>query len=97
MDIKLPKDLETRLTRSVRRYLTETFGEDVGELKASLFLKFCLEEISPSVYNLAIADARAYLQEKVEDLENVCFAEEERYWTRAEGGKGVVRKPATRR
>ena len=97
MDIKLPKDLEQRLTRSVRRYLAEAFGEDVGELKASLFLKFCLEEIAPSAYNLAIADARAYLQEKVEDLENVCFAEEERHWTRQEGRKGVARKPDARR
>lgn len=97
MEIKLPKDLEQRLTRSARRYLEEAFGEDVGELKASLFLKFCLEEIAPSVYNQAIADARDYMQEKVADLENVCFAEEEGYWTRSEGRKGVARKPAARR
>lgn len=98
MDIKLPKDLEQKLTASMRRYLTENFGEDTGDLKASLFLKFCLEEIAPSAYNLAIADARAFMQEKVLDLENVCFAHEQGYWTKAAGGrKSVARRPDGRR
>ena len=97
MDLTLPKDLEQRLTASVRRYLTEQFGEDVGDLKASLFLKFCLEEIAPSVYNLAIADAKTFMMEKVLDLENVCFAHEQGYWTKATRGKGVPRRPETKR
>jgi len=97
MDIKLPKDQEKRLTGSVRRYLNENFGEDVGDLKAALFLKFCLEEIAPSVYNQAVADARNFMQEKVLDLENVCFAPEEGYWTRGSGAKGVARRPDSRR
>jgi len=97
MDITLPKDLEQQLTGSVRRYLTENFGEDVGDLKAALFLKFCLEEIAPSVYNQAIADARTFMTEKVLDMENVCFAEERRYWNKGAGGRGVARKPSSRR
>ena len=95
MDIKLPKDLEQKLTGSVRRYLTESFGEDVGDLKAALFLKFCLEEIAPCVYNLAVADARTFMAEKIADMENVCFAHEFAYWTK--GGKGVARRPEGRR
>jgi len=97
MDPKLPKDLEQRLTASIRRYLKENFNEDVGDLKASLFLTFCMEEIAPSVYNLAIAEAQTYLQEKVADLENVCFASEEGYWTKGSGAKGVARRPDSRR
>jgi len=60
MDISLPKPVEQKLTTSVRRYLAEAFGEDVGDLKASLFLKFCLEEIAPSVYNQAFAHEQGY-------------------------------------
>ena len=97
MDITLPKDLEQQLTGSIRRYMTENFGEDVGELKAALFLKFCLEEIAPSVYNQAIGDARAFMTEKVLDMENVCFAQERGYWNKGAGGKGVTRKPTSRR
>ena len=96
MDIKLPKDLEQRLTASIRRYITENLGEDVGDLKASMFLKFCLEEIAPSVYNQAVADARTFMQEKIQDLEDVCFAHEEGYWTKGSGARGVPRRPDRR-
>jgi uncharacterized protein (DUF2164 family) len=76
--------------------MTENYGEDIGELKASLFLKFCLEEIAPTVYNQAIADAQDYFQERAADLENVCFAQEFGYWNKG-GAKSVTRKPSLRR
>jgi uncharacterized protein (DUF2164 family) len=91
MDIQLRKDVEKRMEASIQRYCSETMGIEVGELKAALFLKFCLEEIAPSVYNLAIADAQAFFQEKVADLENTCFAKEFAHW------KERGRPPAPRR
>ncbi len=97
MDINLPKAEEQKLTASVRRYLTENFGEDVGDLKAAMFLKFCLEEIAPVAYNLAITDARTFMTEKILDMENVCFATEGAYWTKREGARGVARRPDHRR
>lgn len=96
MDIKLPKDTEQKLARSIQRYMTENFGDDIGELKAALFLKFCLEEIAPTVYNRAIVDAQTYIQERALDLENVCFAQEFAYWNR-KAGKAVARKADTAR
>jgi uncharacterized protein (DUF2164 family) len=91
MEIQLRKDVEKRMEASIQRYCAETLGIEVGELKAALFLKFCLEEIGPSVYNLAIADAQAFFQEKVADLENTCFVTEFTHWK--ERGKS----PAPRR
>lgn len=85
MDIKLPKDTEQKLAHSIQRYVADNFGEDIGELKATLFLRYCLEEIAPSVYNLAISDAQSYFQERAMDLENVCFAEEFGYWKKNTG------------
>jgi uncharacterized protein (DUF2164 family) len=96
MDIKLPKAVEQKLTTSIQRYSAEHFGEEIGELKASLFLKFCLEEIAPSVYNLAISDAQEYMQERVADLENVCFAHEFGFWGKG-AKKAVARRPEPRR
>lgn len=93
MDLKLSRDTEERLKRSIQRYLEENFGEG-GELKASLLLKFVLAEIAPTVYNRAVADAQAYLQEKAADLENVCFADEFTFWKPV--GKGSPRKPERR-
>jgi len=80
MDIQLKKDVEKRLLGSIQRYGSESLGLELGELQASLFLKFCLEEIGPSVYNQAIADAQGFFQEKVADLENTCFAKEFNHW-----------------
>lgn len=93
MDIKLPKDTEQKLTQSIQRYMAEHFGEDIGALKAGLFLRFCLEEIAPSIYNRAIADAQAYMQERVADLENVCFAQEFGYWTKRADKSAPRRTP----
>jgi len=85
MEIKLTKDVEQRLTASVQRYLAENFESEAGELKASLFLRFCLEEIGPAIYHQAISDAQTYFQERTADLENVCFVEEGKYWTKGAG------------
>jgi uncharacterized protein (DUF2164 family) len=89
MEIKLSKDAETRLLPKIQRYCSDSLGVAAGELQASLFLRFCVEEIGPTIYNQAIADAQGFLQEKLADLENTCFAEEP--------GAGVRRAPARAR
>jgi uncharacterized protein (DUF2164 family) len=86
MEIKLTKEVEHTLTESIRRYVSENMETDIGELQASLFLKYCLEEIGPCVYNSAIADAQRYLQVNVSDLENACYAPEFSYWTKRAKG-----------
>lgn len=96
MDLKLPKDTEQKLAHSIQRYLEENLGTEIGELKAQLFLKFCLEEVGACVYNQAIADAQRYFQDRAADLENVCFATEFGYWNKP-AGKGVARRSDTRR
>ena len=80
MEIELRKEVEQALVASIRRYVLENMENDIGDLQASLFLKFCLEESGPCVYNAAILDAQRYLQEKVADLEHACYAHEFGYW-----------------
>jgi uncharacterized protein (DUF2164 family) len=82
MEIELTKEVEKTLIASIRRYVSENMENEIGELQASLFLKYCLEEIGPCVYNAAIADAQRYLQEKVSELDNVCYAPQFGYWTK---------------
>ena len=50
--------------------------EEIGELKAGLLLDFILSELGPSVYNQAIADARAFFEERTADLAPICFHDE---------------------
>jgi len=96
MEIELTKEVEQTLVASIRRYVSENMENEIGDLQASLFLKYCLEEIGPCVYNSAIADAQRYLQEKVSDLENVCYAHEFGYWNK-KATKSVARRPSTKK
>jgi uncharacterized protein (DUF2164 family) len=47
-----------------------------------LLLEFFLKELGPSVYNTAIGDAQAHLQERVGDLDGTCYEPEFCYWKR---------------
>lgn len=80
MTIKLNKDVEQRLLTSIQRYCAENMDEEVGELKARLLLDYCLREIGPSVYNQAILDAQSAMQERIADIETVCYETEFSYW-----------------
>jgi uncharacterized protein (DUF2164 family) len=68
MAITLSADTTTRLRASIKKFLSEQLNEDAGDLKATLFLDFCLQEIAPSVYNRAIADAQVYFTGRVQDF-----------------------------
>ena len=80
MSIKLQKDTEKYLLGSIKRFVAQNLDADIGDLKASLFLEFCLREIGPSIYNQAIADAQGYIQEKAADLGGTRYEAEFDYW-----------------
>jgi hypothetical protein len=67
--------------------------EDAGDLKATLFLDFCLQEIAPSVYNRAIADAQAYFTGRVQDF---CWSLEHLRCSRGRH-RAIVRVPPSDR
>jgi len=80
MAIKLPPEITRQLQASIKRYFAEQLDQDIGDLKAGLVLDYCLKEIGPAVYNRAIADAQAYFQDRLADLEGVCHEDEFTYW-----------------
>ena len=82
MTIKLAREPHKTLVASIRRYFAENMDEEIGDLKASLLLDFVLQEVGPCIYNQAIADAQAQMQEKVTDLDGTCFQPEFTYWTK---------------
>jgi uncharacterized protein (DUF2164 family) len=80
--IAVSGETRTRLIASLRRYFAEELDQDIGDLKADLLLRYVLEEIGPTIYNQAIADARAFFEERAADLDGVCYREELPYWAR---------------
>ena len=85
MSITLSPDHAKQLQASIKRYVAENLDEEIGDLKAALFLEFCVAEIGAVVYNQAIMDAQAYFQERANDLEGVCHMPEFAYWTKTNG------------
>jgi len=83
MAIKLSPETTKRLVASLKRYAAENLDEEIGDLKAGLFLDYCLAEIGPVVYNQAIADAQSYFTGRVADLEGVCHEAEFGFWLRS--------------
>jgi uncharacterized protein (DUF2164 family) len=80
MAIKLQKESEKYLIGSIKRFFAVSMNDDIGDLKASLVLDFCMREIGPTIYNQAIADAQIYFQEKASDLGGARFEAEFDFW-----------------
>jgi uncharacterized protein (DUF2164 family) len=80
MSISLSDDARKQSVASIRRYFNEELDQDIGDLKAGMMLDFFLKEIGPSVHNAAIADAQAFLRDRLADLEGALTAQEFAYW-----------------
>lgn len=80
MAIELPPSVAAQLRESIKRYVAEHLDQEIGDLKATMLLDFCLKEIAPTVYNKAIGDAQRYFEAKVADLEGARYEPEFQYW-----------------
>lgn len=81
MTIEIKKEVQDRLVASIQQYFQENMDEEVGDLKAMLLLEFILKEIGPAIYNQAVSDAQAVMSERIGELDSVCYAPEEGFWS----------------
>jgi uncharacterized protein (DUF2164 family) len=82
--IEFSKQTRAEAIASLQRYFEENLSEPIGDLSAGLLLNFFLEEIGPTIYNQAIADAQTRLQQRVSDLNGELYADEFQYWAKAD-------------
>jgi len=82
MTITLSTENQARFITSIKRFFAETLDDDIGDLKASLLLDFVLREMGPSIYNRAVADAQARIQDMVLELDGSCYEADPGYWTK---------------
>ena len=80
MAIELSKEARKEAIASIERYFQENMEEKIGNIAAAGLLSFFLEEIGPSVYNRAVADAQERLQARVQDLDFEVHEDEFAYW-----------------
>ena len=80
MTIELAKEVRAEAIKSIERYFEVHMQERIGNIQAGALLAFFLEEIGPSVYNKAIADAQERMQMRAQELDIECHEDEFRYW-----------------
>lgn len=78
--MEIPKQERADAIASIKRYFQENMPEPIGDLAAGLLLNYFLEEVGPLIYNKAIADAQARMQQRVTDMDGELYAAAFQYW-----------------
>lgn len=78
-----PDEARTRAIASLQRYVLEELDVKMSDLKATLLLDYIAAELGPTIYNMAIADARAWLEERASDLDATQHRGEFTWWKRS--------------
>lgn len=80
MPIELTKDARTQAIASIERYFREHMDEKIGNIAAGGLLGFFLEEIGPTIYNLAVRDVQERLSVRVAEIDIEVHEDEFRFW-----------------
>lgn len=89
MSITLAAEARKDAIASIERFADQELDVELSNIQSTQLLEYFLKEIAPTVYNGAIADARRFMQARLEDLEASCFQGEFTYWPK---GTSVKRK-----
>ena len=81
LKVELSKEARSDAITSIQRYFQENMPEPIGNMAAGLLLNYFVEEVGPAIYNQAIADAQARIQQRLSDIEDELYAPEFQYWT----------------
>ena len=93
--LEIPPDARARGAASIRRYIADELEVEIGDLKAGLFVDYIVAELGPTIYNQAIADARAFFEERTADLAAVCYQAEFPYWEQVQRSRASRRGRGT--
>jgi uncharacterized protein (DUF2164 family) len=80
MAIELSTEQRKEAIASIERYFRENMDEKIGNIAAGALLGYFLEELGPIVYNKAVADVQARIQERVTEVDIEVHEDEFAYW-----------------
>jgi uncharacterized protein (DUF2164 family) len=76
MRIRLSDERRRLVLESLRSFYGREFDEDLSGFRAERILEFMMKAMGPPLYNQAVADARAYMQAKLEDIDGELYEPE---------------------
>ena len=77
MRIKLPEERRADLATAIQRFFAAEFDHELSDFQAARLIEFFVRHLGAPVYNQAVQDARAFLQEKLDDLDGEVYEPEE--------------------
>ena len=76
MRVRLTDERRNEILELIKARYQADFDEELSDFRAERLLDFFVETLGPPVYNQAIQDARAFMTERLEDLEATFYADE---------------------
>lgn len=76
MQIRLSEERRDRLVAELRSLFASEFERELSDFQAQRLVEFFIAYLGAPVYNQAIQDARAAVQEKLDDLEGEFYEPE---------------------
>jgi uncharacterized protein (DUF2164 family) len=67
--IELEDDRRKRIAAKLQEFYRDEFDEELSTFRAEQLLDFLLGAVGPQIYNQAVQDARAFMQQKLDDLD----------------------------
>ncbi|GAB3627480.1 hypothetical protein PTE30175_02166 [Pandoraea terrae] len=83
MTIEISKEARADAIASIQRYFKTNMDEEIGNLPAGALLAFFIEEIGPVIYNKAVTDVQAKLEQRVAELDVEVYENEFQYWRKS--------------
>lgn len=78
MAIELDKEATASAVAALQTYFEEKRDEELGNLEGQFLLEFFLAHVGPAIYNRAVSDAQALMQDKLVDIDGELFEDEPR-------------------
>ncbi len=69
----ISEEAKKRITGEMLAFLGEECEVELSRFRGEMLLDFVAEKIAAEVYNNALLDCRAYLSERLEDMEATLF------------------------
>ena len=77
MRIDLSEERKQDLLKILNDFYSKEFDEELSPYRAHRILDFFIKALGPPLYNQAIADARAFMSQKLDDLDAEFYQPEE--------------------
>ena len=76
MAIEIDKDSMARAVKALQRHFEDRRNEELGNLEARFLVEHFVVHVGPAIYNQAVRDAQAMMQDKLVDIDGELFEPE---------------------